>query len=90
MKINVDIGPNKKNYYKSAERKAWRSEVCFLNNYYNKKKNTINMFYPLFIYKDKTVQKALKKLWFFFYSFTRKNLCNDEKITSSSLQKDVV
>lgn len=30
MKINVDIGPNKKNYHMSAERKAWRSEVCFL------------------------------------------------------------
>lgn len=30
MKINVDIGFNKKNYYMFVERKVWCSEVCFL------------------------------------------------------------
>lgn len=30
MKINVNIGPNKITYHMSAERKVFRSEVCFL------------------------------------------------------------
>lgn len=52
-----------------------------------KKQTNIDHKYVLsLINKDKTVQKALKKIVIFFYSFTRKNLCNDEKITSSSLQ----
>lgn len=90
MKINVNIGPNKINYYMSAERKVFRSEVCFFKITIiikMKKQTNIDHKYVLsLINKDKTVQKALKKIVFFFYSFTRKYLSNDEKITSSSLQ----
>lgn len=52
----------------SAEKKHDVVKFVFQNNYNNKNEKktkqtlTINMFYPLFIYKDKTVQKALKKL----------------------------
>lgn len=50
-----------------------------------KKQTNIDHKYVLsLINKDKTVQKALKKCDFF--SFARKYLSNDEKITSSSLQ----